>query len=477
MPDRQDTSRQKAAPPHGNYLTSPPRSSKMPPGIPYIVGNEAAERFSYYGIIAAIAIFLTGHLRNVAGELAPMDEHLAREWQHNFMAAVYFFPIIGAILSDWLFGKYRMIVAVQLLYCVGHAVLALMDYPLLTGIDPKVLLLIGLSLIAVGAGGIKPCVSAHVGDQFGKQNQHLMSKAFGWFYFSINFGSTVSMPLTPWLLTKYGPGWAFGVPGVAMAIAAFVFWLGRYKFVHVPPGGANFLKEAFDRESLQAIAHVIPLFCFLIPFWALYDQTFSTWVYQAKQMNLGGFDPETFSAQLEVTNAILIMVFIPLFTYVLYPFVGRFVEVTPLRKIGVGLFVATISFAIPTMIQTWIDAGEKPHIAWQILSYIFLTAGEVLVWVTGLEFSYTQAPKKLKSIVMGVALLSITLGDVFTAQVNRYIAIKKEQGINILVGANYFWFFTILMFCTALAFLVWSPFYRGRTYIQGETPGAEGAYS
>jgi POT family proton-dependent oligopeptide transporter len=458
-----------SVPPREKYLTNPLPSSEMPRGIPYIVGNEAAERFSYYGIIAVIAIFLTRHLRNAAGDLAPMDENLAREWQHNFMAACYFFPIVGAVLSDWLLGKYRTIIAVQLLYCVGHAVLAFMDYPLVTGLDPKILLFIGLALIAVGAGGIKPCVSAHVGDQFGQQNKHLMTKAFGWFYFSINFGSTLSMPLTPWLLTKFGPGWAFGVPGVAMAIAAFVFWLGRYKFVHIPPGGTNFLRDALDRESLRAIAHLIPLFCFLVPFWALYDQTFSTWVYQARHMNLGGFDPETFSAQLEVTNAILIMIFIPLFTYVLYPFVGRFVEVTPLRKIGAGLFVSVISFAIPTLIQTWIDAGQKPHIAWQLVAYVFMTAGEVLVWVTGLEFSYTQAPKKLKSIVMGVAFLSITLGDVFTAQVNRFIGDKKLQGITVLAGSHYYWFFTILMLCTALVFVIWSPFYRGRIYIQGET--------
>ena len=90
------------------------------------------------------------------------------------------------------------------------------------------------------------------------------------------------------------------------------------------------------------------------------------------------------------------------------------------------------------------------------------------MWVTGLEFSYTQAPKKLKSIVMGVAFLSITLGDVFTAQVNRYISNQKLLGNTVLEGSRYYWFFTILMLITALVFVVWSPFYRGRTYIQGE---------
>jgi POT family proton-dependent oligopeptide transporter len=121
------------------------------------------------------------------------------------------------------------------------------------------------------------------------------------------------------------------------------------------------------------------------------------------------------------------------------------------------------------MIQTWIDAGQTPHIAWQLVAYVFLTAGEVLVWVTGLEFSYTQAPKKLKSIVMGVAFLSITLGDAFTASVNGYIAHQQAQGIVVLSGARYYWFFTLLMLCTATVFVFWSPIYRGRTYIQGET--------
>jgi proton-dependent oligopeptide transporter, POT family len=457
------------APPRGKYLTAPLPSTEMPRGIPYIVGNEAAERFSYYGIIAVLAIFLTGHLRDAAGNLAPFEEHVANKWQHYFMGAVYGFPIFGAILSDWLFGKYRMIVSVSLLYCLGHAVLAFMDYPQITGVDPKVLLFLGLALIAVGAGGIKPCVSAHVGDQFGRQNERLMTKAFGWFYFSINLGSTISMPLTPWLLTKYGPGWAFGVPGIAMAIAALVFWLGRYKYVHIPPGGANFIRDTFTRECLSTILRLLPLYCFLVPFWALYEQSFSEWVHQAKRMNLAGFDPETFPAQMQTVNAILIMIFIPLFSYVIYPFVGRFCEVTPLRRIGTGLFVTAAGFVIPSLIQREIDAGGAPHIAWQIVAYVFMTAAEVLVWVTGLEFTYTQAPRKLKSVVMGVAWFSITLGDMFTAQVNGYIASKKELGINVLEGASFYWFFTGLMAVTAVLFVFWSSFYRGRTYIQGET--------
>jgi POT family proton-dependent oligopeptide transporter len=70
---------------------------------------------------------------------------------------------------------------------------------------------------------------------------------------------------------------------------------------------------------------------------------------------------------------------------------------------------------------------------------------------------------------MGVYLLvAIALGNLFTAQVNGYIDTQKKLGTTILEGANYFWFFTAVMLATAVVFAVWSQFYRGRTFIQGE---------
>lgn len=450
------------------FLTSPVPSKEMPRGIPFIVGNEAAERFSYYGVIAILFTFLTKNLLDASGNAAPLDEHVAKEWQHNFMAAVYAFPFVGAVISDWLWGKYNTILRVSLLYCLGHAILAFVDSPQVTGIAPKNLLIIGLALLAMGAGGIKPCVSAHVGDQFGRENEHLITKAFGWFYFSINLGSTVSMALTPWLLDRYGAAWAFGVPGVAMGIATLVFWLGRHRFVHIPPGGAGFFREMISRDGLRAVANLIPLYLFTIPFWCLFEQTHSAWVEQAASMNRNLFGWQVLPAQLQVVNAILVMAFIPLFTYGVYPALGRLFEVTALRKIGIGLFVTAIAFVVPSIVQQWIDGGAAPHIAWQILAYVLMTAAEVMVSITALEFSYTQAPKKMKSLIMGVFFLSITLGNLLTSKVNDFIADQKELGNVVLEGADYYWFFTSIMLVAAVAFVVWSQFYRGSTFIQGD---------
>jgi POT family proton-dependent oligopeptide transporter len=451
------------------YRTTPIQTSEMPPGVPFIIGNEAAERFSYYGMSGILFAFLSEHLRDIHGNISPLSEHQANEWTHYFIMAVYATPILGAILSDWLLGKYRTIMTISLLYCVGHAVLAFMDYPKVTGIDPKWMLGLGLALIALGAGGIKPCVSANVGDQFGKQNEHLISNVFGWFYFSINVGATVSMLLTPWLLKNYGAGWAFGVPGVLMGIATFIFWLGRHKYVHIPPGGRQFFNETFGKDGIRAIANLIPLYILVLPFFTLFDQSHSSWVGQAKNMDRMYFGYELLPSQLQAVNPFLILIFIPIFTYLVYPLMGRFFEVTPLRKIGIGLFLTALSFTIIALAQEKIDAGGKPHINWQIVAYLVLTAAEVMVSITALEFSYTQAPRKMKSLIMGTYLLvAIAIGNLFTAQVNGYIDRQKELGATVLEGANYFWFFTVFMLITSVAFVIFAQFYRGATFIQGE---------
>ncbi len=229
----------------------------MPAGVPNIIGNEAAERFSFYGMRAILAVFMTTYLMNAAGQRAVMGEDEASGWFHQFVAAVYWMPIFGALISDGLLGKYRTIFYLSIVYCLGHLSLALND--------TRLGLFLGLSLIAIGAGGIKPCVSANVGDQFGRGNQHLMSKVFGWFYLSINLGSTFSTWLCPILLNNpnFGPHYAFGLPGVLMFIAAVVFWLGRKKFVHVPPGGFGFVREFFSKEGLAVLLRLAFVYLFV----------------------------------------------------------------------------------------------------------------------------------------------------------------------------------------------------------------------
>ncbi len=412
-----------------HYRTTPTDTEGMPPGIPYIIGNEAAERFSYYGMRTILTIFMVRYLYLMSDTILPaMSKAEAQERYHTFSSWVYLFPILGAIVADAFTGKYRIIIAVSVLYCLGHLALAFMGGG---GLAAEHWLWAGLFLIALGSGGIKPCVSAHVGDQFGKRNQHLMEKVYQWFYFAINFGSTLSTLLTPWLLEWYGPHVAFGVPGVLMAIATLMFWLGRNRYIHVPPGGTAFLAEVFSRDGLLTILRLSLVYLCIAVFWALFDQTSSAWVLQAEDMNLRWLGIDWLPSQIQVLNPILVMLMIPLFQFLVYPALDRVFRLTPLRKIGIGLFTMAAGFGLSALVQGWIDGGARPSVAWQFVAYVIVTAAEIMVSITGLEFSYSQAPKTMKSVIMAVWLLSVSLGNYVTALVNHWIQVP---GINAVVA-------------------------------------------
>lgn len=486
------------------YLTAPQPLSTMPPGIPYIVGNEAAERFSFYGMKFILTAYMTRHLLGWDGQPAVLSDENAKFSVHLFVAAAYFFSLPGAILSDWKLGKYSTILRLSMVYCLGHLVLAVMR--------GREGLALGLLLISIGAGGIKPCVSAHVGDQFGEKNQHLLGRVFSWFYFSINLGAFLAGILTPILLDQYGHHVAFGVPGVLMAIATLTFWMGRNKFVHIPPGGSAFLKESFSGEGLSAIKRLVPLYLFVAIFWSLYDQTASAWVLQAEKMDrrydYGFMTGEWNASQLQSINAILILVLIPVFSYTVYPLVGKVIQFNALRRIAVGFFVTALAWVVVTGIETQlqphdeqanqqiaaanpdgslsltenkqrfdaivkeqVSAGLRCHINWQMLAYVILTAAEVLVSITALEFSYTQAPNRMKSLIMSLFLLSVTAGNLLAAAVN--LLIQNSDGTTWLPGASYYWFFTILQTVAAVLFLVYATSFKEKTYIQESTPSTE----
>ena len=419
------------------YLTAPVASKKMPRGIKYIIGNEAAERFSFYGMKGILVVFMTKYLHLLSDnpDLPAMSRAAAVESYHDFTSWVYLTPILGALLADSLLGKYRTIISLSLVYCLGHLSLAFMGA---AGATPESWMMTGLLLIALGSGGIKPCVSAHVGDQFGSSNGHLLTKVFGWFYISINVGAFISTLLTPLLLEHLGPHWAFGVPGVLMAIATFVFWMGRHEFVHIPPKGFGFFKEALSPVGLKALGKLAIIFSFVAVFWALFDQTGSSWVLQAQDLDRNWLGVEWLPSQIQAVNPIMIVTLVPLFAYVVYPAMNRVFKLTPLRKVSIGLFVMVIGFGIVSMLQGWIDEGQRPSIGWQLFAYAILTSSEVMVSITCLEFAYTQSPRTMKSVVMAVFLMSVSLGNFFTAGVNSFIQVDDQTAFaGELVGALY----------------------------------------
>ncbi|MBY0521747.1 MAG: hypothetical protein K2R98_00020 [Gemmataceae bacterium] len=573
------------------YRTAPDQETTgWPPGVPYIIGNEACERFSYYGMNAILATHLASLYvaHHAMAEKSAQDAATAAV--HFFKAGVYALPMIGAILAERLMGKYRTIFYVSVIYCLGHAVLS-MGESYLEG------MFLGLALIAVGSGGIKPCVSANVGDQFGKGNWFRIRTVYQIFYFSINFGSFFATLLIPQVQNHSGRiliDWfpalgdrftahalgtsiAFGIPGVLMFIATVIFWMGRRKFVHVPPkpGGtlgmldamssillfmtighlfitpaliksanvspdfkwpillavsaiffaaglwlfglrqksqqddgflaivfyawkhrglpsknaesgeaqswlerSTFWGPAVDRFGLKAaegpvaVLKIVSVFFLISVFWALFDQHSSSWIFQAGQMDLRLWgDAESFMGinnmtldknQVPALNPLMVMGLIPLMNF-LYRRCDRMgVQTTPLRRITVGMLIAAVSFVVVALLQIQIEHHQaaglpKVWFVWQIIPYLLITVAEVMVSITGLEFAYTQAPAKMKSIVMGFWLLTVALGNVLVA----FLA-----GFEKLPRVDFFWAFAGLSLAAGVLFGIRGYFYVQKDYTQ-----------
>ena len=437
----------------------------MPSQIPFIIGNEACERFSFYGMRNILTVFLIDWLlkNQIPGQAE--REGAAKAAFHLFVFGVYFTPLLGGFLADRFLGKYRTVLYISLLYCAGHACLALFH-------DDRNGFYAGLVLIALGSGGIKPCVSALVGDQFTAENKHLVNKVFAIFYWSINLGSFFASMLIPKTLRLFGPAVAFGIPGVLMAIATLVFWLGRDLYVKVPPTGRNphsflavigtalrnrsqggrFLDRARSEhpeeavEGVKAVFRVLSIFAFIPFFWMLFDQKASTWVVQARSMDLRigswTFEP----SQMQLVNPALVMLLIPFTTGVVYPFFKRMGwELTPLRRMPIGIALGATSFVIAGLLNMPVASGERISVLWQIVPYVVLTVGEILVSVTGLEFAYTQAPLTMKSVIQ-------SFWNLTTAAAN--LAVALASALAFFKGTGLFFYYAAFAYLAAAGLML-----------------------
>ncbi len=468
------------------------RAAKMPPQIPYIIGNEGCERFSFYGMRNILTVFLMTSLLLAIPE--DMRKAEAKEVFHTFVIGVYFFPLLGGWLADRFFGKYPTIFWLSLVYCAGHACLSIFENNIRG-------FYFGLFLISLGSGGIKPLVSSFVGDQFDKSNRSLAQKVYDAFYWIINFGSFFASLLMPLILKNFGAGVAFGLPGVLMALATLILWSGRQKYVHQPARGANphsFLKVVWtalkggglglgvaalglvgaayslsqmaslgfvpavclalvlvmgfggvgaslqlDRargahpdeavDGVRAVLRVLVLFALVTPFWSLFDQKASTWVLQADQMA----KPAWFqSSMMQALNPALVMILIPFNNLVLYPALQRMgLQVTALRRMGAGIALAGAAWIVAGVLQLWLDEGATVSIVWQMLPYALLTLGEVLVSATGLEFAYSQAPLSMKGTIMSFWSLSVTVGNLWVLLSN--VSIKSPGALAAIKSSGY----------------------------------------
>jgi peptide/histidine transporter 3/4 len=213
---------------------------------PFILGNECCERLAYSGISTNLVTYLTTKLHE--GNVS------AARSVATWSGTCYLTPLIGAVLADAYWGRYWTIAAFSTIYFIGMCTLTLsaslpaFKPPECVGsVCPSAtpaqysVFFFGLYLIALGTGGIKPCVSSFGADQFDDTDPKERVKKgsfFNWFYFSINIGAFVSSSLIVWIQDNRGWGLGFGIPALFMGVAIGSFFLGTPLYRFQRPGGS-----------------------------------------------------------------------------------------------------------------------------------------------------------------------------------------------------------------------------------------------
>ncbi|XP_006799247.1 solute carrier family 15 member 2 [Neolamprologus brichardi] len=359
--------------------------TNYPVSICFIVVNEFCERFSYYGMKALLTLYFLTYLK--------WDKDLSTAVYHAFSGLCYFTPILGAFIADSWLGKYKTIIYLSIVYVIGHVVKSVGAIPTVGSTELHIALsMSGLILIALGTGGIKPCVAAFGGDQFDEEHTTERQKFFSIFYMSINAGSFLSTIITPILrgdVKCFGGdcyALAFGVPAALMVVALVVFIAGSSLYKRTPPQGnvlwevcncigfaiknrwnkskhdpprqhwLDWAEEKYSMRLIQELKMVLRVLVLYIPlpmFWALFDQQGSRWTLQATRMNLAlGNSFAIKPDQMQMLNALLILVFVPIFDLIIYPLVRLCgLKITPLRKMAMGMVFAALAFGAATLVE------------------------------------------------------------------------------------------------------------------------------
>jgi POT family proton-dependent oligopeptide transporter len=419
-------------------------STSHPIGFWFFFWGELAERSSYYGMRAILALYMVDRLG--------FSEARSGAAVHTFIAACYLLPLVGGWVADNFLGKYWTIVGFSVPYILGHVILGVESVPFLVA---------ALALLAMGSGVIKPNISTLMGMTYDQQRpgqERLRSDAFAMFYGAINIGAAISSFAMPWIRTNYSYRLAFLFPAGLMVVAFAIFAAGKrfYAVESVARREKTPEERAAQRSVLARISGIFAVVAFV---WTIQDQSASTWTFFARDyLNLHLFGPidmtifgRTFSIgtlepdQIQGINPVLIVILLPLVTVFWHWLDRRGLKLRPTDKMVIGFVLGIVTMATMAAAGFLTSKEAKISVLWEIVAYVVITTAETCISVVGLELAFTAAPKHMKSFVTACWLLTIFAGD--------SLAIPLTWLYDAMSPGPYFSLLTLLMLAVTAAFV------------------------
>jgi len=406
-----------------------------PRGLATLFFTEMWERFSYYGMRAFLILYMVH-------ALGFDDQHAGRVYG-NYTAGVWAAAILGGILADSWLGQYRSVLIGGIIIAVGHFTLAFHPLPFFY---------IGLSLIVVGTGLLKPNVSGLVGALY-EPGDARRDAGFSIFYMGINLGATIGPFIAGGLAQKVDWHLGFACAGVGMSLGLLQYVLGRRHLQPAierlarrptavatatgaapPEGGGGFL--GFTRAEWKRIAAMGVFFVFAAIFWGAYEQAGSSlnlFGDRFTTLRILGFNfPSSWYVSVQ---AIFVIVLAPVFAW-LWIRLGNYEPTTP-TKFAFGLFFVGLSFLFLLIPAAAIQGtpGLRVSPFWLVGCYFIQELGELSISPVGLSVFTKLAPVKIVGMMLGLWFLADSVGNKVAGYAAGFISSAPLSQLFGVVGA------------------------------------------
>ncbi|CAL1528966.1 unnamed protein product [Lymnaea stagnalis] len=439
---------------------------------------ELCERMAFYGVNANLVLFCTSILDFTSNEATTVSL--------IFSGSVYLIPILGGFIADSWSNRFNVIFGSGLIYFCGLFLVlcAAIDYnslfndsSLIVEVETRrIFYIIGLVLVALGTGGIK----ANVGLFGAQQVQDLGAQAvqvyFNWFYWFVNAGGLIAFSAIAYVQQNISFTWGYFIPLVSILLSIILLNIARSHYIYKPGQGSVLAtsfrvcgqaccrkspeidgkRKIFDSartdyggdydnvtvDGVIAVLRVLPIFFFVIMFWAIYSQMQSTYFLQGERMDLNVGGGQIPVAMLNVFNTVAVLLCIPILDRLIYPCFQRMGR--PLRymhRIGIGLILSALS----VFVAGWVEIERKKVLGFtqivgdetffaanmtvfvQVPQFMLVGAGEAFTNIAGLEFAYTQAPKNMQGLIMGIYLATNGIGNYVSTAIIAIIETTTED--------------------------------------------------
>lgn len=382
-----------------------------PPALRALFFTEMWERFSYYGMRALLVLYMTQRLGWSMADAATV--------YGIYTGLVYFTPVVGGFVADRYLGLERSVLLGASTMALGHFALALPGLPAFYA---------GLSLLVLGCGLFKPCVSVLVGKLYAPDDAR-RDAGFSLFYMGINLGGFLSPLVCGTLGQAIGFHWGFGCAGLGMLLSFAIFLWG-----YMPVGGAPVAVAPTSQPSRQhsfsaARPTALPsasvsrrllvlamLACFgNIAFWAAFEQAGSSieiFVDRYVDVRLAWLSSANLSSLVQSVNPLFIIVLAPLFASLWQSLHQRGREPSAPTKFVLGLLLCATSFAWLSYLGAQADHGQRVSLSALSFGLLLSSCAELCISPVGLSFVSRLAPARYVSAVMGLWMASIALANV-----------------------------------------------------------------